>query len=637
MYSQKPPTRQAPGIFDYMWLFSTRRLAYTIFFGTPLAIALLSVLFHALFMETFIFIEALTYFIEIFGIFFLINVLGTFLTVFLYRKKAPVIAAPPKGWGFQMNTFFCAVIGGSFLIGQILTIFLGNITFQEVFFILGTILSYIFAFTVYFSFTTVEKPGYLILALVQPVAAIILYSIWTAQISFIFFIRAILFFCSCAFIFAFPYARGLFHVSNVYREATGIGGYGFIRAFVLSMLTDGNDEKIEDFFDRIGVRSNIKLQYLCIRTQDTKRLKGILFMPHIHFGPFKTCGSSDLPEHIYRAFEQVPGATVYHTTNNHAQNLTSQQEVERVLEKVEKDIKSVQNDEKIQWNRDVVDFSRKISNSAKLIGMVVDNVPLIFLTRHPLPSDDIVQEIGEDIRTITEKEGFKEILIVDSHNSIVGDEILICRNTIEANDLINVSQKYVINNKSENSETDEMLYGVAKDPLDDFSEKDGIGYGGLVVHLFKNVNTEQKTALIHFDGNNAYVDIRSYILNLLQNRGIEKCEVTTSDSHTVARQFSSRGYSPIGDKIKLEYILEKIDALVNESEKNLEPVEFCYYDSTVEAKVWGDPKYFETIMNTLQECIRVSQKLMTFSFIIPTFFSVILLLFYYNIQITEFI
>ena len=84
--------------------------------------------------------------------------------------------------------------------------------------------------------------------------------------------------------------------------------------------------------------------------------------------------------------------------------------------------------------------------------------------------------------------------------------------------------------------------------------------------MFKNSITEQKTALIHFDANNAYVDVRSNILNFLQNRGIERGEITTSDSHTVARQFSNRGYSPIGDKIKTDYILSKLETMIEEAE-----------------------------------------------------------------------
>jgi len=176
-----------------------------------------------------------------------------------------------------------------------------------------------------------------------------------------------------------------------------------------------------------------------------------------------------------------------------------------------------------------------------------------------------------------------------------------------------------------------MLYGVAKDRLNVFSENDGIGAGGLVVHLFKNNTSNQKTVLIHFDANNAYVDIRSNILNFLQNRGIERGEITTSDSHTVARQFSNRGYSPIGDKIKTDFILAKLETLIEEAEEDLEPVEFFYKDSSERVKIWGNPLYFDAIIDTLKACIKVSQSLLTISLIAPTFLSLILLIFLYTL------
>jgi len=547
------------------------------------------------------------------------------------------VGSPPKGWAIQMNSFFSIIIGGSLLIGQILVIFTRNITFQEVFFILGTIVSYTLAFVIHFSFTTVGKYGNIILALAQPVSGIILYSIFTAQLSFIFFIRAIIFFCSCAFIFAIPYAREMSQVSNIYKSLTGMGGYPFIRAFVLAMMTDNNDQLIEEFFDQKGIKSNIKIQYLAVRSLKLKKLKGLFIIPQIHFGPFKTCGSSDLPAQIYKSFNHIPGTTVYHTTNDHTQNLTKREELNQIIKQIKEDVVSIENDSTIEWIKEISDVSRTMSNSAKLIGTKIDNVAIVFLTRHPLPSDDIQDQVGEEIRKLAKTNGFKEIMIIDSHNSIIGDEILIEKDSLEAKDLIEVSGKFLKSSKNvDDNQKNVIQYGVAKDSLSEFTEKDGIGKGGMVVHLFKNSFTNQKSAFIHFDANNAYVDIRSYVLNLLQNRGIERGEITTSDSHSVARQFTRRGYSPIGDKIKLEAILQKLQKLIPLAEENLEEVEFHYHESIAEnIKIWGDPKYFDTIMNTLQECLKVSERLMTLSLILPTFFSLILLLFYYNIQITD--
>ena len=634
MYSQKQPSREIPGVISYMDFFSTKKLAYSVFFSLPVIIGLLSMILNAIYTGVWNFV----YLCVNISIFFTISGSGATLSIFYYVRKAPILGSPKiRGWGLQMNSFFSGILGISLLIGQVLAIFLRNTTFQDILFILGTIIVYIIAYVIYFSFTTAGRYGNFVLALVQPVVGIILYGILTAQISILFFIRAIIFFCLCAFIFAVPYARSMVRVSNIYRELTGIGGYPFIRAFVLSMMTEGNDDLIERFFENVGIDADVKVQYLFIRATKSKKLKGLFVIPHVHFGPFKTCGSSNLPAKIYEQFSNIPGTTVYHTTNDHSQNLTSQKEVNKIFSRIKEDVRKIEKSESDNWIHEIDNVSRKMSNSAKLIGIEISDIPIIFLTRHPLPSDDMHASIGEQIRSYAKSEGFKEIIIIDSHNAIIDDENLIKFGSIESNDLIRVAKNFMKSIKDEKEKNRSIVhYGIAKDPLSEFTEKDGIGPGGLVVHLFKNATTNQKTALIHFDANNAYLEVRSYILNMLQNRGIERGEVTTSDSHIVAREFTRRGYSPIGEKIKLDNILVKLDKLIIEAESNMEEVEFYYHDSIEEnVKIWGDPKYFDVIMKTLQECIRISQRLLTLSLIAPTLISLILLIFFFNVDLPD--
>ena len=633
MYAQQPPTRHIPGIISYMNYFSSKKSALVLFFSLPTILSVLSFILNSLYTN----IWNLFYLSNVLLTFYFASGVGIIISILFYAKRAPLLARPPKGWSFQMNAFFTGIMGLSLLIGQTITIFLRNITFQEVFLILGTIISYIFAYVVYFSFTTVGKYGNFILAFLQPVIVITLYSIFASQLKFLFFIRAILFFTVCALIFAIPYARSMARVSNIYRQAIGIGGYPFIRAFVLSMLTEGNDDLLEDIFDKIGVYSDVFIQYLAIRSKASQKLKGLFVVPHVHFGPFKTCGSSDLPAHIYKTFNNIQGTTVYHTTNDHTQNLTSQKELEKVLSKIVSDVKYIEEDNRVEWIEEVTTTTRSMSNSAKLIGNSINDIAIMFLTRHPLPSDDIQVDIGNEIRKIAKDKGYRDVIIIDSHNSIIKDEVLIRNKSIEAKDLISVAEKFLVSNKAKGKEGKIIVqYGVAKDLMTEYTERDGIGTGGIVIHLFKDIESNQKTVFIHFDANNAYVDIRSFVLNMLQNRGIERGEITTSDSHTVARQFSARGYSPLGDRITLEVILEKIDNLLVKAENNLEDVEFYYHDSIVEnVKIWNDPRYFEVIMNTLFKCIKVSHGLFTYSLIIPALFSIILLLFFYNISFSD--
>ncbi len=207
----KFPTRHIPGIIFYIDYFSSKKSAYVLFFCIPAILAVLSFILNSLYTNIWNFF----YLSNVLLIFYLTSGGGVIISIIFYSKRAPLLAKPPKGWSFQMNAFFTGIMGLSLLIGQIITIFLRNIAFQEVFLILGTIISYIFAYVVYFSFTTVGKYGNFILAFVQPVIEITFYTIFASQIPILFFIRAILFFTVCAFIFALPYARSISRVSNI--------------------------------------------------------------------------------------------------------------------------------------------------------------------------------------------------------------------------------------------------------------------------------------------------------------------------------------------------------------------------------------------------------------------------------------
>ena len=71
--------------------------------------------------------------------------------------------------------------------------------------------------------------------------------------------------------------------------------------------------------------------------------------------------------------------------------------------------------------------------------------------------------------------------------------------------------------------------------------------------------------------------------------------------------------------------------MIEEAENNLEPVEFLYKDAIEKVRIWGNPLYFNTIIDTLRACIKVSQSLLTISLIGPTFLSLILLIFLYTL------
>ena len=636
MYDVQKNSRRSPGFFSLFNLFTNKIVITALMIIFPLLIGLIATLFNFIFKIPRLF--DFIYFSHITAIFYIILIAGV-LSCITFRNSVPILNYKIS---ILINIYGITFFAASYFFGQFLELYLDNITFIEMFFILGGLLSYIVQFVIYFSFTTIKTPLNIFLALIQPVFGIFFYSVFTESITIAFYLRAMVFFCSAAVIFVIPYSAGMFSVSKIYRSKTGIGGYNFVRAFVTSLLVDDQDDLVESYFEEIGVKTSLKILYTAFRSKKTKKLKGLFIVPDVHFGPFKTSGSAALTEEIYNKFNNyggsLTGLTVFHTTSTHGENLTSHKYNSSILQIIDDDINELKFSEV-----KIPEFHRCISGKAKILGTSfnngtiennsIRNNPFLIISRHPFPSDDMMPEIGEKISKSSKEYGLLgDASIIDAHNAIIGDEVLIKVDSPECKEINEVSKIFLknISDSIQNNEIYDFKYGTAFDPMDEFNVSSGIGAGGIRLHLFK-IN-KQTTAIIHFDGNNALMDVRSRLINLGENKGIDRVEVTTSDSHTVARILSSQGYYPIGAKIPISTILKKVDLLLDTAKSNLEPVEVAIHKSiTPGFTKWGDLSYFDVVIETIEQALHKSKQLLTISLLIPFFISILLATFYFNI------
>ncbi len=625
-------SRKSPGIFALFNVFTTPKIIIGLFIISPLLVGLVSGsagIVRGILSNEFI---GFNYELMIRDTFIFYVIIGCGVIACLIFHKVPKVPILNFKISMLINIYGAAFFALSYFFGRGLKFLLDITAFVEMFFILGALLSYITIFTILFSFTTVETPLNIFLALIEPIVGILLFSIFTQDESTILFflIRAAIFFCSGALIFAIPYSANMLSVSKIYRSKTGIGGYNFVRAFVTCLLLDNQDDLIERYFDEIGVESSLNMQYIGIKSLEKKEIKGLFVIPDVHFGPFKTAGSAALPEAIYNRFSNIPGLSVFHTTTTHADNFTNHRFNDSVIQVMEENI------DKFDFKRlKATEFKRFISGKAKILGLSINNEnPFMIITRHPFPQDDMEPEIGKEISNISKNIGFmKQPYIIDAHNAIIGDEFLVKADREEGKEIIDVSKTCLeqLKDLGKNEQYD-IEYGVAHDSMSEFPVEHGIGNGGITVHIFKINN--QLTALIHFDGNNAILDVRSRIINLGENKGIDRIEITTSDSHTTARVLSAQGYYPIGKKIPIHVILNKLNILIDTAMNNIEKVEIATMQTkTPGFRKWGDLSYFEVVLATIEKCMHTSMNLLTISVLIPMLFSILIATLYYNIPL----
>ncbi len=618
-YTEGKVSRTSPGVFAYINVFRSKRFVFPLYALIPFLIGITSVMLRFLRSHAW----EWEFFTRDFVIFFTLLTAGSLCT-WMFKKKAKFLN---MSFSFLINEYVCIFFGASYLAAHFLLIFYNNLALIEVFFLLGAIIAYVLSFMMIFSFTTVGPPWHFFLPTVQPAVGIFLYAFFSNQATPDFFIRAVIFFCICAAIFAIPYSLSMFSVSNVYGRHLGTGGYKFIRAFILSLLTENNDDEVEVFFDEIGVKRDVDVNLLAFRVPGQSNLKGLFLTPHVHFGPFKTAGSSALANHLYKAFPNIPGLTIFHTACTHGENLTRHGQIEKIKRHIEENLTH------LTFSQETVpQFMRTYNAKARVIGTMFGKAPFVITTRHPLPSDDIEPALMLKVKQAFADKGYQQPMFVDAHNAIVGDEILVKADSEEGQEIIQACQDFANLDFAKQTQSGRLFYGVSRDPLDEFTYQDGVGDGGLIVHVLQI--RSQKTVIVHIDGNNAVPDYRSRVVNLLETKGFDRIEVTTSDTHVVARVLSPRGYNPIGVKISINSLLGKIDHLVDEAMKNLEPVEFATLTTTVpQLRVWGNQEYFEDIViPTIQKCVSVSTLMLSAGIIIPMFFSFLLLSVFYGIN-----
>jgi len=622
-YKEGKVSRTSPGVFAYIKIFQSKGFVFALYALIPFIVGSISLILRFLRSQAW----EWDLFYRDFIIFFAALTVSSLCTR-LFQKKAKLLNT---SFSFLINEYVVIFFAGSYLASHFLLIYYNNMALIEVFFLLGAIIAYVLSFMMMFSFTTVGPPWHFFIPAIQPAIGIFIFASFTFNATPDFFLRAMIFFCACAIIFVIPYSVSMFSVSNIYGRQLGTGGYKFIRAFILSLLTDDNDDEVEVFFDEVGIKRDVDINLLAFRVLGQNSLKGLFITPQIHFGPFKTAGSSALADQLYRTFFHIPGLTVFHTACTHGENLTRHGQIDKIKRHLEQVLTQ------LTFSQEPVPpFMRTYHAKARVIGTVFGKSPFIITTRHPLPSDDIEAGVLVKITQMFREKGYQSPTFVDAHNAIIGDEILVKLESEEAREIIQACELFANLDFQKQSQFGKLMYGVSRDPLNEFSYQDGVGDGGLIVHVFQ-INA-QRTAIVHIDGNNAVPDYRSRVVNLLESKGFDRIEVTTSDTHVVARVLSRRGYNPIGVKISINSILGKIDRLVDEAVKNLEPVEYASLTTTVpQLRLWGNQEYFDNIIiPTIQKCLSVSARMLTVGIMVPMFFSFLLLSVFYGINVNPF-
>lgn len=337
----------------------------------------------------------------------------------------------------------------------------------------------------------------------------------------------------------------------------GSSPMGLFRSFLHHWLRK-TPSALEERLLSLSTPGTIETKILSFSGEDS-RPKASMVVSNFHPGPYRDMGSGGLPSELKQSLEASQHGIVQvpHGISNHKLNIVSHKDIDRLLVAAKE---SYPSDHMIHEASSMI---REKEGEAIVSGQAFRNVALLTITLAPVEMEDLPTTVSEEIEREALNLGF-EVLIVDAHNSIVGQTSI----TPEQAERI-VSAAVRVLGKLKALSQGPFKVGSAYDPLNTYSLKDGIGPGGLSAMVVKT--DDDAVSYVTIDGNNMQQGLRDQILQSIGKTGIRDAEIMTTDTHLVTGLVRSPlGYYPVGAALPTATFVTQIAQTVEKAASNLE-------------------------------------------------------------------
>ena len=375
-------------------------------------------------------------------------------------------------------------------------------------------------------------------------------------------------------------------LANTSVEQLKISPFKFLRAFAKAWSSEDIDE-LEQIITDNSKENNTTTKIIELTTNKDKIS---LVLPGVHPGPIYPVGSSNIPYQIQEELLLKGYKTaVFHGMNSHEFNLTSKYEVRRYLSSL------VMKEHNNKHNTTSKPYKIK-SKNATASGILFNNTPLIILTLSPKGSDDIPEIVEEKVKEISEDLGFKDIILIDSHNSegdIVDEE--------DVAELINTTRELLNKLKKVKQYSFDISY-INSNQLN-LKFRADVGPGGISLFLLKIEN--KIFGIIIADANNIINKYREIIINELLNNKKEIIEICTSDTHVTAGKIKSKkGYLSLGEVTEISTLTKYFIEMWEIAERDMDRAEYNIHSIESRVNTINDEsfsKYYIGVKNVMKK------------------------------------
>src|SRR5919199_2558178 len=302
-----------------------------------------------------------------------------------------------------------------------------------------------------------------------------------------------------------------------------------------------------------------------------------IVLPQLHPGPFNPIGGSNLPYILYAFFCKT--ALVLHSVTDHSFNIPSKKELAKYISTLSEH-KTLE-----VGNTCTIPIRVKVGESS-VAGIAFGRVVIVILSMAPKGMEDVPEAVGREIQKYALQLGFRQVLVVDSHNAmgdILGD--------YESNNLVSTAKHCLEKLMQADQYNFRIGFANSDDGYSNLSTAGDLGQAGLAV---LSIEVEQKRYAIGWaDSNNMHNGLREYIINALDNKGIKMLEICTSDTHSTSGKRTRQGYYPLGEMSHHGSIVQTLFNMSSKSIETSHPSNFELLRSKSKIRVMGKDQFDE--------------------------------------------
>jgi len=358
-------------------------------------------------------------------------------------------------------------------------------------------------------------------------------------------------------------------------------GLRLVIAFINYML-GGDKKSFEEELKKLGQRRRVPIYALDL-LDDMGRVWGIVTIPHVHPGPYRDVGSSNMPSRLVTAASRRGlEIVVLHGASSHGEDLASSRDVDRLIQLL------LEGHGEVLCEGVRLGVGLASDERFRALALCLEGgAAIAVVERLDGGMEDVPLQLVDHLRSMD------IIALVDAHNSYDEDRPSPSPGSDLASSLLSCVRAALKAARSQMKDGWRISIASMRGKYD-------LEVGSAGISVLTLANTRQ-LLLVTFDSNNMLRELRDRLYASFSGKA--DIMITTTDTHELTGAIAGETYRPLGTSMRLDELRKLIDVLVDRASTGLRPLRYRFRRIDFEG-VFLNPQKLELLSHIAEKSIR---------------------------------